>query len=86
MEPLNRFARGLLTGSLLGAATAGTMMLVARRRSRLMAEMRASRMFRNRARRAVRAMTESAARFGSFVRHGTMSMVRRTQKGSWGRA
>ncbi len=83
---MNRFAKGILAGGLMGVVAAGTMMIAGRRRQRMLAEMKAARMFRNRARRTLRSVKDGALRFGSALKYGTSAFAdRMQQKGSWGR-
>ncbi|MGE5549555.1 MAG: hypothetical protein ACM3ZC_03380 [Bacteroidota bacterium] len=83
---MNRFARGMLTGGLLGLAAVGTMMMIGRRQQRRMMRMANSRRLRHRARRTINAVGKNAMRFGSAVRSGTAAFASRlAEKDSWGR-
>lgn len=82
---MNRVARGLLTGGLLGLATAGLMMLAGNRSRRRMLQSR-SRMLRHRARHTMRAVRDNAKRFGAAVKIGSAAFASRlAEKDSWGR-
>ncbi len=81
---LNRLARGLLAGGLLGAV-AGTMIMV-RRRQRMKAEMAGMRSFRRRAGKALRTVTINAVRVGSALKSGGQAFANRmAQRNAWGR-
>lgn len=83
---MNRFARGLLTGGLLGLAAAGTMMMVGRRRQMMMMRMANTRKLRRRAYRTMRMVTDHAMRLGSAVKSGTAAFTSRlAQSDNWGR-
>lgn len=83
---MNRFVRGILTGSLLGLAAAGGVMMLDRRRRRMMLEMANSRKVRQRARRTYKTVRDNAMRFGMAVKSGTSAFnSRMAQRKVWGR-
>ena len=83
---MNRLARGLLAGGLVGMAAAGTMMMVGRRHQMRMSRMARPQMLRRRARHTIGMVTDNAVRLGSAFKSGTVAFANRlTEKRGWGR-
>ncbi len=83
---MNRLARRLLAGGLMGVAAAGAIMMVGRRRQMRMSRMARPRMMRRRARHTIRMVRDNALRLGSALKSGTVAFASRlTEKGDWGR-